>query len=125
MTFHARWGDSRYKYGNTNRRYGIGSEDTNLRWIIEVDWDGDGIYDGSNEGYYAVGMKVTRGRRSYIKVGGDGKAEGFEPVRLGTCVITLDNTSRRYDPFNTSSVLYPNVLPGRFIRVRVNYNGQI
>jgi hypothetical protein len=122
MTY-ARWGDPLYKYGNVNRLYGAGVEDSNLHWIIEVDWNGDGSYDGSNENEYARDMKIVRGRRSYIKVGSDGKADGFEPVRVGYGSVILDNSDGRYDPYNSSSPLYPNVLPGRFIRIRQFYSG--
>lgn len=117
------YGDPAYKYNNSNRLYGAGALDTLSRWIIEVDWNGDGTYDGSNENRYTTSMFVRRGRQEYIKVGGDGKAEGFEPTKIGTCTVMLDNSSRRYDPYNTTSDLYPYVLPGRFIRIRVNYNG--
>ena len=125
MTFYARYGDA-FLYGNVERLYGEPlTPDDVIRWAIEIDWDGDGIYDGSNENEYAVSLSVKRGRSDYIRVSGDGRAEGFEPVRIGTCNIVLDNTSRRFDPYNTNSDLYPYILPGRFVRVRVDYQGEL
>jgi hypothetical protein len=122
MTFYAKY-ESPYFYGNVDRLYGVGV-DVNLIWIIQIDWDGDGVYDGSeNENEYTTSLFIRRGRNEYIKVGSDGKAEGFEPTKIGTCTLVLDNSSRRFDPYNTASDLYPNVLPGRFIRIRNLYNG--
>ncbi len=123
MTY-AVYGDSSYKYGTTTRYYGVGA-DTVVRWGVDVDWNGDGIYDGSNDGIYAVGFKSRRGRQTYLNIDSDGNADGFEPVRVGTATLTLDNSTRRYDPYNTSSPLYPNVLPGRYIRIRELYNGTV
>lgn len=123
MTY-AVYGNTAYKYGNVNRLYGIGSE-TVVRWGVDIDWDGDGFYDGTNDGVYAVGFKCRRGRQNYLNIDSDGRADGFEPIRVGTATLTLDNSTRRYDPYNTSSPLYPYVLPGRYIRIRALYNGVI
>lgn len=123
MTY-AVYGDSRYKYGNINRFYGMGA-DAFVRWGIDIDWNGDGLYSGDNDGIYAVAFKTRRGRQTYLNINSDGNASGFEPIRVGTATLTLDNSSRRYDPYNTTSPLYPNVLPGRYIRIRQLYNGTI
>lgn len=124
MTF-ARWGDPNYKYNNSTRLYGEGSEDTNLRWIALIDWDGDGVFDGENEGVNMTDLTIRRGRDYFIRYDGDGKAEGFEFMKVGTARITLDNHDGRYDPYNTSSPLYPYILPGRYIQISVNYNGTV
>lgn len=121
MTY-AVYGTSTYKYGTATRYYGVGSE-TVVRWGVDVDWNGDGLYDGTNDGIYATAFRSSRGRQNYLNVDSDGNADGFEPIRVGTATLTLDNSSRRYDPYNTSSPLYPNVLPGRYIRIRQLYNG--
>jgi hypothetical protein len=124
MTY-ARWGDTFYKYGNTSRLYGAGVEDANLHWAIEVDWNGDSSYDGTNEGQYAIDMVTRRGREFYIQVTSDGNASGFGEVLVGTANIELDNNTGRFDPYNTISPIYGYILPGRYIRVRVEYNGVI
>ena len=123
MTY-AVYGTIAYPYGTATRYYGMGA-DTVTRWGIDIDWDGDGIYNGGNDGLYAVAYKSDRGRTQYLNINSDGDAAGFEPIRVGSATLTLDNTSRRYDPYNTSSPLYPNVLPGRYIRIRCLYNGVI
>lgn len=123
MTVYARWGDSLYKWGNANRLWGAGSNDNLLHWAVEVDWDGNGSYSGANEAAYCRGLVSARGRDAYLLLDGDGNAIGFQNVKVGTLTVTLDNSTGRYNPYNTSSPLYPNVLPGRYIRVRVNYNG--
>jgi hypothetical protein len=97
----------------------------NVLWGIDVDWDNDGAYNGDNEGPYAVAFSCRRGRDGYLSISPDGDADGFEPVRVGTANLVLDNTSRRYDPYNTSSDLYPNVQAGRYIRVRAAYGGVV
>lgn len=102
------------------RYYGVGTFE-NILWGIDVDWDNDGRYSGDNEASYVVDFHSNRGRNGYLSISPDGDADGFEPVRVGTATLILDNTSRRYDPYNTSSDLYPNVQAGRYIRVRVAY----
>lgn len=124
MTF-ARWGNPTYKYGNTTRLYGAGTEDTNNRWIVMVDWDGDGVFDGTNEGVNMIDYTIRRGRDYFIRYDEDGKAEGFEHMKVGTARIVLTNHDGRYDPYNTASALYPNVLPGRYIKIQVNRNGTV
>lgn len=122
MTY-ARFGDAAYKYGTTTRYYGVGANDDLLHWAVEVDWDGNGSYDGSNEAPYCRGMQTARGRDAYLSLDGEGNATGFQDMKIGTLSVTLDNGDGRYNPYNTSGPHYPNVLPGRYIRIRVNYNG--
>jgi hypothetical protein len=123
---YARFNDPNYKYNDTNRLYGAGTEDTRLRWIIMVDWDGDGFFDGTNEAIYATDLSITdRGRDNYIKLDDEGKASGFEHVKIGKARIELKNRNGRFDPYNTSSPLYPYVLPGRYIYIGVNVNGTV
>lgn len=118
------YGNAAYKYGNTTRLYGDGSAtDTATHWSIEVDWANTGSYDGSSEGAYAIGFESAAGRKQFLEVGENRNFIGYKFNDVGTCRITLDNTSRRFDPYNVSSPLYGNILPGRFIRVRVTYAG--
>lgn len=87
-----------------------------LAWAVEVDWDGDGLFDGVNEAAYLLSApRITRGRRQMLRPSG----QGFEPVRTGSAVITLSNHDGRYDAWNTSSPLYPNVDAGKDVRIRV------
>ena len=109
----AKYGDFVYGSGT---KYGTGDPVATaaltgkIAWIFQVDWNNDGILDGVNE---AANMKdlpsFYRGRSYYISSGGD----GFEAFQEGRVSIVLENTSRRYDPWYTSSPLYPNVVPSR------------
>lgn len=118
------YGNAAYKYGNITRLYGDGSAtDEATHWCIEVDWANTGSYDGSSEAAYAIAFESVSGNRNKYEIGDNGEFTGYQPPDVGTCRITLDNTSRRFDPYNTSGALYGNILPGRFIRVRVMYAG--
>jgi hypothetical protein len=106
---------SRYsliKYGGA--KYGA-SVNPNLLWALEVDWDGDGVFDGSNEAVKMINLQVYRGDDYYLS--GDGK--GFESKAVGFAILTVDNTDGRFDPYNSSGALYGNLRPGRLVRLWV------
>jgi len=80
-----------------------------------IDDFGGGTYSNPNEATRATGLTVSRGRDNLIKPGGN----GFEHMQVGEAVVTLDNEDRRFDPWYTSSPLYPNVAPGKFAKIQV------
>lgn len=85
-------------------------------WAILIDWNGNGSFmDDSNEALRCKHVSIDRGRESFINA----DSTGYEPVPEGTLSITLDNTDDRYNPYNTSSPLYPNVNPGKRIYIYV------
>lgn len=109
------------KYGTFlygTRRYGEGdqvaADITTLNWTFIVNWDGTG-YTGENEANRMTDLAMKRGRERVISPSGD----GFEHYSPSQVSVELDNSDGRFDPFNTSSPLYPNVLPGKFCRVAV------
>lgn len=102
------------KFGTSNK-FGASTLDASLAWGFEVDWDGDGLFDGTNEDRNVCGFRVFRGRTSMLQTSG----QGFEKLRTGQAVITLWNDDGRYDGWNESSPLYPNVSPGKEMKVRV------
>lgn len=111
--------DRRYgspnKYGN-GRLYGASDApivEDRFQWGVDVAWTGS--YGGTNEAQYMTSLYLFRGRRNWIQPNG----QGFAPVETGTARVTLDNSTGRYDGWNTSSALYPNVKPGGDIRIRV------
>jgi len=120
VAVYRRWGDSEWLYGTTDRLYGLaGATSTNTLWEISVDWDGDGLFtDEDNFAEFCTDLQIRRGRRDYINIAASGSANGFENMKVGTATIIADNSDGRFDPFNTSSPYSPNVLPGRFIRIR-------
>lgn len=113
----AKYGSFRY---GTSTLYGTGDAGPQptftgeLVWSIQFDWNGDGVLDGTNEAQYVTGLETSRGRRYYISPSG----EKFENFQEGTASLTLENRSRRYDPYNTSSPLYGNVKPGRLCQIK-------
>lgn len=111
----ARYGTFKYSF----EKYGA-SVNPNLLWAVEIDWDGNEFFDGSNEASNIIGLTINRGRRHYITPGGGQRsASGFEHMNVGKANITLVNDDGRYDPFNTSSPLFPNVAPGKYIKISV------
>ena len=85
-----------------------------ITWYLDIDWDNDGSYE-ADEANRMVDFDCQRGRKTYISSDG----QRIQPVRIGITRIKLDNYDGRYDAWNASSVLYPDVAPGRLARVRV------
>lgn len=102
------------KFG-TSQTFGASTLDASLAWGFEVDWDGDGSFDGTNEDKNVCGFRISRGRTSMLRSTGG----GLETMRTGTAVISLYNDDGRYDGWNQSSPLYPYVAPGKDMRIRV------
>ena len=108
-----------FKYG-TSETYGTAgaTEEGEVTWVLMVDWDANGIFDGTNEADRLIDFKMTRGNKHYLATSGS----GFAPMRGGKAVLTLDNHDRRYDPRCSSSPLYANVGPGKQVYLRVINN---
>lgn len=103
-----RWGT--FVWGDGTKWGASGNQ--NLLYALEIDWDGDSLFSGANEANRMVEYSVERGRNFLIR--NDGK--GFERFRPGKLTVKLENNDRRYDPFYSSSPLYPNVVPGKFVK---------
>jgi len=86
-----------------------------LTWAVEIDWDRDTFFDGSNEARRMFSIVVNRGRKNMLRATG----QGFQTIPPGTCVIKLRNNDGRYDGWNQSSPLYPYVTYGPEVRIRV------
>lgn len=82
-----------------------------------VDWDGDGSFGGPGEDIsaYAFESSWEYGRDFASQLNGRSKA--------GSCRILLDNAGSRFSPFNISSLLYGQMLPGRRVRVTMQIGG--
>ena len=85
-----------------------------LAFTVEIDWDDSGMFDGGDEDVSAAALyplQTTRGRQA-----------ATDEFGAGSCSFSLRNRDGKYTPFNASSALYPNVLPGRDCRIQVDYN---
>ena len=89
-----------------------------LTWNVDVDWDNNATIDGGDEAPYMVDINIKRGRRNMIRADG----RGFEGIPAGVCKMTFDNTTGRFDPWNSDSALYPNIRRGRLLRVQATDN---
>jgi hypothetical protein len=106
------------KYGD-GKLYGHTDEAPGLAWDISIDWDEDGFFDG-NEAGRLTSVDIPRGRTSLLAPIG----AGFESIQTGEAVISLRNADGRFDGWNTSSPLYPNVTFGKDVRIRVRDLGE-
>jgi len=106
------WGDGTL-WGGTVVVYGTYPD---VAYTLAIDWNNDGTYSSSeNEDDYMLKWNTERGRDFFLNSNGN----GLEPINEGKLTVVLDNSDGRYDPFNTASPLYPNVVPGRSIQFTV------
>lgn len=103
----------KYLYG-TSHQYGASTGLDTLAWDVSFDWDGDGLFE-SNESHHLQGVHVSRGRNGMLNENGI----GFREIPTGRTVLTFRNSDKRYDAWNTSSPIYPNVNYGIEVIVRV------
>ena len=80
-------------------------------YALLVDWNGDGDFADTGEVITGRVLNVTteRGRQS----GNDLTSKSA----AGKLTAIINNESGDYSPFNASSGLYGNLLPGRLVRL--------
>lgn len=124
----AYYDDPDFLYGDADRFYSdmpVDFDFDRLIWRFEVAWRGDMAFfaedNGGIEGRWAIDCSWSRGRRSWMSYNANGLAF-FDPGRM---VITLLDPTDRYNPYNTSSPLYPYIEPGKFCRYYVRRNGSM
>ena len=108
----ARFGANAFTFGT--QQFGSGT-DRDLTWALEIDWDGDGSFDGQNDAAHLFSVEVERGRQFFLANQGG----GFEPVAAGRMTARIVDQERKYDPYNSASPLNGLVIPGRAFRLRV------
>jgi len=104
-----KWGTSKWGAGQTP-----GPQPTYTApyvWVIEIAWTGS--FSGANEADKVTSLRIERGKEYFVSRNGD----GLEPSTPGRASFTLDNTDGRYDPYNTSSPLYPFVACDKQVRI--------
>lgn len=87
-----------------------------IAYTLYVDWDNDGVFSSSEvEEDYMLSWSCERGRDFFL----NSNSDGLEPVNEGKLRVKLDNNDGRYDPYNSSSPLYGNIVPGRAIQLKI------
>lgn len=85
---------------------------------VGTDPPGTDVFGGSFDALYS---DVSQSVQSIqIKRGRDDNLSQFS---AGEAVITLKDLDGAYSPLNTASPLYPNVLPGRPVRIAATFGG--
>lgn len=107
----ARWGDT-IPWGTFV--WGDVVETADLLWFVDIDWNRDNHFDGSNEARLMFDIKIERGRKTMLKNTGS----GFQSLMPGKCTIKLRNNDGRYDGWNEDSSIYPYVKYGPEVRIR-------
>lgn len=86
-----------------------------ISFYCGIDWAGSGTF--VDEGARVSSFASNRGK-DYMY-----DESGIRQANAGACSLVLEDFDRRFDPFNLSSPLYPNIRPGRKIRVTVSEDG--
>ena len=89
------------------------------QYHVYVDWTQSGSFS-TDEGGLVKSFTVRRGRPTLLYGN-----SGFRFVDTGTFTVKLDNSSRRYDPYNTDSELDGNIRPNRPFLLQARYDGQV
>jgi len=87
-------------------------------FYLLVDWNGDGDFADTGEILTDRVLSITteRGRESANQLTGKSSA--------GKLVAFINNESGDYSPFNASSGLYGNLLPGRAVKLMLGVGGE-
>ena len=82
-----------------------------------ADWDGDNSFISPGEDISAFVFEAT------WEYGRDYASQLNGRTKAGSCRLTLDNSDSRFSPFNSSSPLYGQMLPGRRVRITMQIGG--
>jgi hypothetical protein len=107
-----------FKYGQ--EKYGPSALDR-LRLALQMDWDGDGIYDHDNLALSLESLSITRGRPYFIRKDGS----GFEKLDVGKLRGTLTNTDGRFNVENEASTYYPYIPVGKLMKLMASTPGSV
>lgn len=95
------------KYGT----HVYGFERTKPEYVIQIDWQQNGHFEGAYNFVHPRFMKFDRGKNDEL---------GY-PI-TGMCELRLNNTDDKYSPEYSSSPLYGYVKPGREIRITAHFD---
>ncbi|MCX6081788.1 MAG: hypothetical protein NTW32_19860 [Chloroflexi bacterium] len=114
----ARYGIGKYGlnlYGSKlEHPYGLVSG--KLMWMVQVDWDRDGLFTGEIEPQAICSLKIVRGRGQRLRADGLGQMHPEHESFL----IEIQDAEARFDSFNTNSPIFSQIgAPGLLLRVLV------
>ena len=89
--------------GGPSARFGALSLGT-----ARLDNDEDNDSDYTDLEADVLSINITRGR-----------SRELEEFNSGICTIVLDNSAGKYDPNNLNSIYYPNIVPGKLLRIKI------
>jgi hypothetical protein len=101
-------------YGSSKK---YGEDYSGLKFVLDVDWMGTGGFTIESESENIKALSVERGRKYLVEA--DGK--GFAVAETGKLDVKLNNRTGKYDPYKTTSVLYPYVVPRRLFQLRAMF----
>jgi hypothetical protein len=78
-------------------------------FLFEIDWSNAGSWVDESANVLSARLRIGMAA---------GAALDDLVAQVGTCLLTLDNSTRRYSPDYASGPLYGNLLPRRPVRVR-------
>jgi hypothetical protein len=94
------------QYGSST--YGSTAQNTwttsagHIEWMLQVDWDGDGLFGSEIEPQKIFTLRMRRGRRVRVRTDGQGQ----EHPGQESFWVEIRDENARYDSFNSSSPLY-------------------
>jgi len=89
------------------------SPETPVKYVVRVNWDGNTNWTGTTNDISSYVKKVT------IDSGFTNDLEHI--AHVGTCEIVVDNVSKTFSPFNSSSPIVNYLAPGKFVVIFAAY----
>ena len=81
-------------------------------YSIKVDWNNDGDFSDAGEDISSDVRSISFNR---------GRDADLEKAEVGKCRITVRDTTGKYVPENTTSPVYPNLLPARPVQIQATF----
>lgn len=90
-----------------------------VSYALSIDWASVGGFPDNGDTVRLTDWESDRGRETTFV--GDSRSNEAVLARnkVGSLTLTLDNWDHRYDAYNALSPLYPNVQPGKVVRLQL------
>jgi hypothetical protein len=85
-----------------------------LTWTTQIDFMNDGTFTSAGDDISAYVENYD------IQLGNPSPGPLALSASAGQCILSLNNTDKRFSPANTSSPYAPNLVPGRPVRIQVS-----